>query len=527
MHRLQVIFYPFQFKKTGYLLFILLAILSCAKEDEKANLAPNSFQITVSDISANSASITWTKSIDPEGGKVVYAVYVNTILIIENISENAYSLTNLNAGTDYTIKVVASDNQSNTTGQLDNFTTIQQSDNDNLSVVVESEDYTNASISWSLDLTNIENLNFDLYLSNELVINGGSAQFNKYDFYGLENDTEYSGKVVAKSGSTVLSEKDFNFKTLFNVPPTPFTISLTETRFFAFEIDVEPSSDPDNTGNLNYQLFIDDVNVSEELYGSNVNIGAGSQLHNNLEGGTTYHVKVRARDLNGGETFSNTLEITTNTSPPKSFTLSASTFENVSYQRIVVPSFEDSVYDGYYYLDGVKYSLSGVYGGFFDDGSRFFDFATDNVPETNKTYKIELELVWTISSLGDTYTSKSDNQDLYLRKNEYTDTSADIESVTVYGPDHTLLPLQFVVKFKDGFISELEVFDIDQFVVAEFIKTNFLINGLGAPNKVSLSGTITQEEFDVIQSDTLPLSWVRTVDDNGYHLLEHNTVIIN
>ncbi|MEM9679666.1 MAG: YHYH protein [Bacteroidota bacterium] len=84
---------------------------SCGDDDENSmlNADPGSFSVTVSDITTNSARLSWTSSVDPDGDDVTYSVTLNgqelgTGLTLENIN-----ITGLDAGSLYNGVVLAED----------------------------------------------------------------------------------------------------------------------------------------------------------------------------------------------------------------------------------------------------------------------------------------------------------------------------------------------------------------------------------------------------------------------------------
>ncbi|MDO6516064.1 fibronectin type III domain-containing protein [Zobellia uliginosa] len=516
--------YPKKNKVFTLLLIAVLALSSCSK-DENGNLSPKDFELSLGEVSATTAEINWTTAIDPEGRVVSYALYLNNSSIVEGLSTNSYNLTGLESKTNYEVKLIATDPEGNRNEKKLNFNTTDKAKVDaNLNITLDYAKYTNAKISWSYTSSNSGEIKYDLYFMDEL--RESDLTYKKYEFFVLENDTEYQGKLVAKQDGKVLGEKAFTFKTLYNAPPTPFKITLLDKTFFSFQIDIAESTDPDNEGSLKYQLFVDDVNATEEKFGSTVTIGAGSTRHDDLQGNTTYKVQVRATDRKGGKTFSNTLEITTDPTPPATFTVIEVVPGPTSL--FTLPEIYSKV--GYnvnsFYLDGEKFTLDGVYSTKNEDGSRTFHFDKEDIPETNKTYNLEFEVGWHStwnSNTGQTYYSKSDNQGLQLRVNEYSPTSADVQTVYLYGPNHATAPLQFIVKFHDNKISDYEDYDIYMVKIGGIEVKNYFVNQIGAANEVSLTGSVTLEEYNTIKENPNN-SRVVTIDESGYHALTEYSI---
>ncbi len=106
-----------------------LTIYGCKKNNVDnspnpiVNNPPGQFVISLLDISSDTASITWTKSADPEGGSVNYNLYLNDTLKISNYSSNEYTFRNLHELTAYRVKIVAVDSKQNETSETLNITT--------------------------------------------------------------------------------------------------------------------------------------------------------------------------------------------------------------------------------------------------------------------------------------------------------------------------------------------------------------------------------------------------------------------
>lgn len=111
-------------------LITLALILSCSKEEpiteieiEEINLAPNDFNVTMSNLSHGSVTINWSEATDPEGEIVAYSIYLDGELVAENISGFEYQLMDLTEFTNYTVKVVAKDSSNNETSKTFSFIT--------------------------------------------------------------------------------------------------------------------------------------------------------------------------------------------------------------------------------------------------------------------------------------------------------------------------------------------------------------------------------------------------------------------
>lgn len=78
------------------------------------DLPPNEFLITTTDIQNDKIRLEWEKAVDPEHGKVIYDVYLGSLLYSENLDSNKCEISGLNPLTTYFIKIIAKDEKRNT-----------------------------------------------------------------------------------------------------------------------------------------------------------------------------------------------------------------------------------------------------------------------------------------------------------------------------------------------------------------------------------------------------------------------------
>ncbi len=83
------------------------------KPETKPNGAPKEFKIEVSQITKNSAKISWATVVDPDNDTIQYSIYLNDIKIKERFDSTALLITGLKPETEYTGKVVAQDVHNN------------------------------------------------------------------------------------------------------------------------------------------------------------------------------------------------------------------------------------------------------------------------------------------------------------------------------------------------------------------------------------------------------------------------------
>ena len=113
---------------------IFITFLSCKKKDipddptpptppSPINNAPGQFTVSLTGIAWDTATINWTRAIDPDNDSVLYKVYLNDTLRVQNLNELSYTFKHLNEITTYSVKVVAVDAKSKETNSLLSFTT--------------------------------------------------------------------------------------------------------------------------------------------------------------------------------------------------------------------------------------------------------------------------------------------------------------------------------------------------------------------------------------------------------------------
>ena len=110
---------------------IFIALLSCKKKDipddptppPPVNNPPGQFTVSLTGISWDTATISWTRAIDPDNDSVLYKIYLNDTLRVQSLNQLSHTFKYLNELTSYSVKVVAVDAKSKETSSLLNFTT--------------------------------------------------------------------------------------------------------------------------------------------------------------------------------------------------------------------------------------------------------------------------------------------------------------------------------------------------------------------------------------------------------------------
>lgn len=137
------------FRLLPFFLILYFCLISCSKEEViippvieaeiPENLPPNTFDITVSEVTHNTAIIQWEEAKDPEGKEVTYLIYLNNILHSES-KTTLLEIKNLQETTAYTIKILARDPELNERSKEISFTTLKYYSTFKISLWNDDED---------------------------------------------------------------------------------------------------------------------------------------------------------------------------------------------------------------------------------------------------------------------------------------------------------------------------------------------------------------------------------------------------
>jgi chitodextrinase len=282
------------------------------------NQAPNAFTLTAGSNTISSNSLTWTNTGD-DVGVASYEVYRNGSLVGTTAGNaNSYNDTGLASSTAYSYYVKAVDGaglktQSNTV----TMTTANKAPNA-FTLTAGSNTISSNSFTWTNTGDDVGVASYEIYRNGSFIAStNGSA--NSYVDSGLASSTGYSYYVKAVDGPGLKTQSNTISMTTVNKAPNAFTLSVgsstTTSNSFTWT----------NTG--------DDVSVSTyEIYRNGTMItttsgSANSYVDSGLSSSTGYSYYVKAVDVPGLKTQSNTISMTTGTSniAPNAFTLSAGT----------------------------------------------------------------------------------------------------------------------------------------------------------------------------------------------------------
>lgn len=195
-----------------------LLFFSCNKDETtetEEGAIPTNFEIFVESISTNSAVLKWTDASTPDGASVLYNVYLNNVVIAEDIEELELPLVNLSPDTPYGAKVIAKNEYGQSENTID-FTTREIEEGSipgDFEVSIEQLVPTSALLKWTKAASD-DGLPvlYSVYLDDILF----AENLDLFEF-ALENlipETDYKAKVVAKNYFGV-NEKTVQFTTPF------------------------------------------------------------------------------------------------------------------------------------------------------------------------------------------------------------------------------------------------------------------------------------------------------------------------
>ena len=189
----------------------LLLILGSCTNNDLFNAPPTDFVVTTEDLNFSTANLTWTESIDPEETDIIYSVFLGDIPQTSLTSRN-YTLTNLEANSMYTGKVVATDEDGMQTESPFSISTSEFPFPSDFEISVISTEPFVSRIDWT-ESTDIigRQIVYNVYLDNVLV--GENIPELEFWFDELKGLTQYSGRVDAINPDGNITSKTFEFTT--------------------------------------------------------------------------------------------------------------------------------------------------------------------------------------------------------------------------------------------------------------------------------------------------------------------------
>ncbi|MFZ4546548.1 MAG: fibronectin type III domain-containing protein [Bacteroidales bacterium] len=156
-----------------------------------------------------------------------------------------------------------------------------------------------AEITWDLS-KNDSSISYSIYLGNALITQNSRDQ--NFVFKNLQEQTFYSGKVVALDNENNTKEVSFSFYTLLAQPPANFQLVTNAITSDSISISWESPIDPQGSTVL-FDIYLNNKIVSKDQTKPGLDLGG-------LDPHTVYYIKVVARNSFIKTTSSSTYFIT-------------------------------------------------------------------------------------------------------------------------------------------------------------------------------------------------------------------------
>lgn len=160
-----------------YIFIISLVLISCNNDDSPSpqddNPAPIDFILSIDNITSHSAELSWTSAQTNGSTSVLYSIYLNNEMIIDDLDQLNYDLNRLNFGELYSVKVIATNEYGNSETYQD-FTTLEN-------VALFLNRYELADGVTLIDYDSNQNI-------SKLTYTGSDYFFNRTSLYTYDNE---------------------------------------------------------------------------------------------------------------------------------------------------------------------------------------------------------------------------------------------------------------------------------------------------------------------------------------------------
>ncbi len=227
------------------------------------NQDPGEFTASVTNISKNSATLTWTEATDSDGDNVTYRIMLAGNEVANELTELTFELTELMADTDYQGRVFASDGEGGESEAMFSFTTT--SDETETCANDNSIDQDNRPCTLGPDSNTYDDSNVNGAGDREIVTNGIPTHEygnqipdlvdeldNSTKTYRVDNTPTKAASVTSITGTD--GRPDWRFGVATNgvaidpAPAEPFIFENTETGEYNWDWVMEPNNNMNAVG---------------------------------------------------------------------------------------------------------------------------------------------------------------------------------------------------------------------------------------------------------------------------------------
>jgi len=303
-----------------FIISLLFVLFGCGDKQadtiEQLVFNPTSFNVELMRCDYFDAEIKWSESTIEDNSELMYDVYLNGEVQVEDFDGLTYSFEGLEEGTEYNVKVVVRSKYETYKETEFSFTTKTTPFPNAIVLKSESVSPEEIVVSWT-DSEVDGSLKYDIFLNGELK--ASDVEVNTYTFSELNVLTKYTIKLFAKNMYGKSSEKSIEVTTIDYPAPDTFVLSVDDVTF--------------NNANISWTTGEGEVCTYKILLNHEVkaeSVEGLSYTFNDLKEGTNYLVTVIATN-EYGKAVEQTIEFNTKVDDtPADFTISFSDISRTS-----------------------------------------------------------------------------------------------------------------------------------------------------------------------------------------------------
>ncbi|RKE02065.1 fibronectin type III domain-containing protein [Marinifilum flexuosum] len=205
----------------------LILVLSCSKDETnpevEIKLNPSNFNISVKDLTYNSAEIQWTASLIADESKIVYDVYLNDELKAKDLENLSYQFEELEAVTTYDIEVIAKSTYETQVVVSYALTTKDTPNPGAIAMKIDELSTDQIKVSW-VNSDPTQNLSYAIYLDD--VLRAENLTVSTFTFSELEGNKLYHIKLIGRNEFNKTVESKLDITTNDYAEPSDFTLSV-------------------------------------------------------------------------------------------------------------------------------------------------------------------------------------------------------------------------------------------------------------------------------------------------------------